>query len=333
MLRRMFRRGGRPTRGFSLEDYAVYLESTHWQPAINPVLTRARVPQRVEPLRGVKAVIWDVYGTLLYCHHEGESRRFLGDGPEVGLAFERTVEFFRMWPALSKSRLAPGEYVRRQFQELAGQVLVEKNVRGRRYPELRLEAVWERLLHRLQKGGYTFEAELVGPAPAFARKIALFCDESYERTTLFPGALEAVKGLADRGILQGLAGDGQVYTNAQLVKGLARAGGPRRLGGIFDPLLCCYSCEVGRHRPDPAVYQALVPRLAGRGIEPGEVLLVGNDLLHDVLLPASLGFRTALFAGSADTVRLHPDEPAAARVRPDAILIRMDQVLEVVGKG
>lgn len=329
-LRRLLRPRRHET-GVSLEEYAIYLETSHWRSAPQPNITRARVIPRLFPLREVRAVVWDVYGTLLYCRHDGESSRFLEENPAVLLAFDRTIEFFRMWPAMSKSRLSPGQYLHNQFRELAGQLLVEKNVRGRQHPELKLDQVWERLINRLRKGGYRFEEKVVGPPSSFARKVALFCDESLERTVLFPGALEAVKTLAERGIRQGLAGDGQVYTNAQLVKSLVRAGGPRALGELFDPLLCSYSFEVGRRRPDPALYQALAARLAQYDLEPEQVLVVGNDLLHDVMVPATLGFRTALFAGDAATARLRRDEPEVARARPDAVLLEIGQIAQVVG--
>jgi len=328
-LRRLFRRR-LAAQGISLDEYALYLERSHWQAPLRPSLSRARVPQHTPALPGIKAVIWDAYGTLLYCRHDGESRRFLEEGPAIITAFDRTVAFFRMWPAMSKSRMSPGAYLAHQFRDLAGELLVEKNVRGRRHPEIKLEQVWERLLRRLGKGGYAFDADIVGPIPAFAQKAALFCDESLERTALFPGALEALATLAERGVRQGIAGDGQVYTNAQLVKALVRDGGPRTLSAFFDPLLFSYSYEVSTHRPDPALYRALIPRLAERGIQPGETLVVGNDMVNDVVVPASLGFRTALFAGDAETVRLHADDPAAHRARPNAILIDIRQVCDVV---
>jgi len=326
-LRRLF--GGGRKNGLSLHDYALFLETSHWTSPVEPTITRARVPQITPRLPGIKAVIWDVYGTLLYCHHEGESRRFLEETDAVGEAFEVTVEHFRMWPAMSKSRLSPGAYLWNQFQELAGQVVVEKNVRGNEHPEINLGNIWHHLIQRLQKGGFAYDAGVLGPPPSFAQKVALFCDETLERTALFPGAREALTALKERGILQGLACDGQVYTGAQLVKALARAGGARSLGAYFDPMLCSFSYEVSVARPAPALYRALLKRLRDRGIEPREVLIVGNNLGLDVALPAAMGCRTALFAGSADTVRLQQDSGAAHRARPDAMIIEMEQVVEV----
>jgi putative hydrolase of the HAD superfamily len=325
-------RGKRDARaGLSLDDYAIYLDGSHWKTPVEPALTRARLPQFLPPLKGVRAVIWDVYGTLLYCRHDGESTRFLEERPEVSAAFARTVDYFRMWPAMSKSASrggAPGEYLRNQFRTLAEELLVEKGLQGRQHAEFKIEQVWERLLVRLVKGGFTFEAAMVGPPSAFAQKIALFADESFERTTLFPGAAETLAGLHQKGLRQGVAADGQVYTNAQLVKALVHAGLPRTLAAFFDPMLFSYSYEVSARRPDPALYQALVRRLAERGIKPHEALVVGNNLEYDVRLPANLGFRTALFAGDAQTV--HPHDADFARAKPDAIVHEMKQVLQIV---
>ena len=74
------------------------------------------------------------------------------------------------------------------------------------------------------------------------------------------------------------------------------------------------------------LYEIAVERLASRGIPPCEALYVGNDMLNDIMPAARLGFRTALFAGDARSLRLREGDPrSGARVEPDVVLASLEQ--------
>jgi putative hydrolase of the HAD superfamily len=60
--------------------------------------------------------------------------------------------------------------------------------------------------------------------------------------------------------------------------------------------------------------------LCRRGIRHDEVLYVGNDMLNDIMPANSVGFRTALFAGDARSLRLREDEPSVRGSTPDLVV-------------
>ncbi len=50
-----------------------------------------------------------------------------------------------------------------------------------------------------------------------------------------------------------------------------------------------FSSEVGRRKPDPAIFERALERL---GVEPGRTLFVGDTLATDVAGAAALGMHT-----------------------------------------
>ena len=72
----------------------------------------------------------------------------------------------------------------------------------------------------------------------------------------------------------------------------------------FDPQLRYYSFEHRCGKPGAELYTAAREELERRSVAADEVLFVGNDMLNDVMAAAREGFRTALFAGDARSLRL-----------------------------
>ena len=63
-----------------------------------------------------------------------------------------------------------------------------------------------------------------------------------------------------------------------------------------------------------------------RGIAPDETVYVGNDMLNDIGPAHKVGFRTALFAGDARSLRRRENDPVCAGVKPDFIVSHLQQV-------
>ena len=69
------------------------------------------------------------------------------------------------------------------------------------------------------------------------------------------------------------------------------AGSARRLGVDFDAVLT--AGEIGSYKPDPRNFEAMLRRLAGRGIGRDEILHTAQSLYHDHLPARRLGLATA----------------------------------------
>lgn len=114
----------------------------------------------------------------------------------------------------------------------------------------------------------------------------------------------------------GIVSNAQFYTVEQFAVHL---GGPPESWG-FEPDLQFYSYRHGRAKPGADLYRMAADALARRAIEPSQVVYVGNDMLNDVLPAAQTGFRTALFAGDARSLRLRRGDPRVDGLAPDLIV-------------
>lgn len=120
-----------------------------------------------------------------------------------------------------------------------------------------------------------------------------------------PGAADTLRELSARGLALGLISNAQFYTMPVLDECL----GGGITDSLIDPELCCFSYRELRAKPDPFLFEQVRDALSGRGIHPREVLYVGNDVRNDIMPAAASGFRTALFAGDARSLRLRGFSP------------------------
>ena len=87
-----------------------------------------------------------------------------------------------------------------------------------------------------------------------------------------------------------------------------------------------YSYQFLRAKPGEFLYQQAAEALSSLGIAADEVVYVGNDLLNDVAPAQAVGFRTALFAGDARSLRLREGDPRVTGVQPDLVLTDLAQL-------
>jgi putative hydrolase of the HAD superfamily len=99
----------------------------------------------------------------------------------------------------------------------------------------------------------------------------------------------ALRWLKERPILLGIASNAQAYTVRELKESLAA----HALGmDLFEPDLCFWSFEHGFSKPDPHVFQTLTARLAALGISPRDTLMVGDRLDNDIEPVRAWGWQT-----------------------------------------
>jgi putative hydrolase of the HAD superfamily len=70
--------------------------------------------------------------------------------------------------------------------------------------------------------------------------------------------------------------------------------------------------------------------LTRRGIEPQQVLYVGNDRVNDIWPAARTGMKTALFAGDSRSFRPREADPRTRSVREDVLLTDLRQLADVL---
>lgn len=266
-------------------------------------------------LAGVRAVLFDLYGTLL-----------ISASGEVGTA-RRAANQDALRGALDSvgvdaARLADGD----------GEVLfdaieashAQDRARGIAYPEVEIAEVWRRALAELERRGAIDPAALGG---VDLERLAVEYEARANPVWPMPGAADCLAALHRSGILLGIVSNAQFYTAALFPAFLGTEA--EDLG--FDPRLVFYSHQHGLAKPGPGLFQMAADELGRRGIEPAGAVYVGNDMLNDVLPARQVGFRTVLFAGDARSLRLRQDDPRVTGVVPDAVVASLAELVECVG--
>lgn len=302
-------------------------------PAVGPV-----VPADVEPLYAdlgsVRAMLWDVYGTLCGIepsdpadasnadHFEGRRRRAAG----------LTIEQFDLGPALRALRAdQPAEDT---LCDLYQRRIEESHQRARaagiEYPEVRIEQIWDSILDTCRSAGARLSPDESPQNRAY--QTAYFFDAAFQRNFLYPDIAECLAAIRRSGRFQGIISNAQFYTPLVLRRLLRQHCGNDNLGleAFFDEPLVCFSYEAGFSKPNPRAFERALAALAQRAIPPEQVLYIGNDMLNDIWAASQSGMRTLLFAADRTQTVLRVEDESCRQLQPDAIATDARQIMEMV---
>lgn len=256
---------------------------------------------RIEPVPGIRAVLFDIYGTLV-----------ISASGDIGLAGERDEKSAfvaaREAAGIESGRTAGPKMLRDAIRKAHS----ERKTAGVDHPEVDILSIWSTLLpteaDRLPRLSVEYECR-VNPVWPMA------------------GLAECLSELKRRGLVLGIVSNAQFYTPLMLEAFLGAS--LADLG--FDPGCCAWSYRLLEAKPSTRIYQNALCSLKERhGIASDEVLYVGNDVRNDIW-PASLtGCQTALFAGDARSLRLREDDPRCAHVQADRVVTDLRQITDSI---
>jgi FMN phosphatase YigB (HAD superfamily) len=313
----------------SLEQYAAYLDTRALPWPAAPVPEPAKARPHLVPLRGVRAVLWNVYGTLLSIN--GGEIWFTHPQPFVmQVALDKTVQEFRMWSSMTRRPGQPAEQLASLYEQT---LLKQKMVSGggnERLPEVSSERLWEVVIKILIQKDYRFDATFFGSLNEFSLKVAYFFHRCLQGTACFAGAADVMLLVKSRGLQQGLLADAQSFTPQELQRGLAETEPALRLEDLLDGGLRFLSCDLRGRKPSERVFRKVQTALKEHGLQPEEVLHVGNSMARDLIPARRAGFRTALFVGDKNTLQATPEQLKDAATRPDVMLTELTQLAEVI---
>jgi len=264
------------------------------------------VTPQLPRLQGIRAVLFDIYGTLLISASgdiglggdRNETRAFVAALEAVGLEMEAAAHLER-GPLLLK------EVIREHHKE--------RRAEGIEYPEVNILQVWAQVLERL---GQQLDQSAL-------QRLAVEYECRVNPVWPMPGVAQLLETLRRENIRMGIVSNAQFCTPLMFQGLLGRH--PHDLG--FDPEYCAWSYRLLEAKPSTRPYRQCLDALADReGITPGEVLYVGNDLLNDIWPASVSGCRTALFAGDARSLRLREGDQRCTGLRPDIVLTELDQL-------
>lgn len=249
--------------------------------------------------RPVRAVVFDVYGTL-FVSASGENN------PEHLEPDRRT--FLRR--LLQENDLqVTVEWLLGALQHEIELQHVSKKKLGIAYPEVDILQVWQQVLPLNR--------------PQDIRRFALEFEFIVNPVYPMPHLAGFLAVCAHQTAAMGIISNAQFYT-PYLFEWLVEAD-LSQLG--FDPELVLLSYQLGKAKPSLELFEKMAVLLDRRGIESDEVLYVGNDMLKDIYPANACGFQSALFAGDERSLRLHRDDFRCKRLQPDLIITQLDQLL------
>jgi putative hydrolase of the HAD superfamily len=267
----------------------------------------------------IKAVLFDIYGTLLISSS--------GDIDQAEISEEN----------LKQALTAAGINTHERIENIADLILADFEYTVRvcheasrhnniPFPEIDILSIWKIvLLHARRKGLITFTDD--------ADMVLVSCVFEFLSNKVYPmpGLKETIEGLLKREIPLGIVSNAQFYTPVLMNYFLNDKISMKEKIKGFDKELTVFSYKLGRAKPDPSLYEELVPTLKWKyGIVPSEVLFVGNDMLKDVYASKQAGYRTALFAGDKRSLRLRAEDIRTANCKPDFVITQLNQLLTIL---
>ncbi len=271
----------------------------------------------VEPvlgfIEGIRAVLFDVYGTL-----------FASASGDVDANPDGRVEALRgAFDALG----VEGDAKSGVHAMLAAMRAEHERCReaGVDYPEVDILEIWRRALGSMKSHG-----RLARAIPdSDIERLAIEFEVRANPVWPMPGLDDCLRAIRSSGLRLGIVSNAQFYVD-DLFRAFAH-GPPEALG--FEPDLLVYSYRLRRAKPGTSLFEHARDALASHEIGPSETLYVGNDMLNDILPASRVEFRTALFAGDERSYRPRTNDARVAGVRPDRVVTSLREVAECLGNA
>lgn len=265
---------------------------------------------RLGKISGIRAVVFDVYGTL-----------FISASGDISFADPTARESAakQAWQDAGFAQLGIlPDGLTQEFITHIKKRHNEMKSRGNDFPEIIVTDVWQTVI-----------SELCGFIPDRNRLelFALAYETHVNPVWPMPGLNEVLDFLGGRKMITGIISNAQFFTPLLFP---ALTGKTLEEWGIKDSF-CQWSYVLERAKPDPKMFLNLLSDLNEcYTIDASEVLYIGNDMLNDILTASSCNMRTALFAGDRRSLRMREDMEKCRDLQPDAVLTDLLQIREVL---
>lgn len=301
------------------EDSKVYIRNlladlTPLEPLETGVISRFSYDQEI------KAVLFDIYGTLLVSSS--------GDIDQAEISTEILNQAFEAANIIIGNGSA--EVLSGILDDFENTIRICQDAARKNaipYPEIDVLSIWKIVLihaHRKNIVKYSDYADISLMTCVFE----FLSNQVYP----MPGMKDVLHQLQQKNIPVGVVSNAQFYTPVIMNYFLNdKISMKDRIKGI-DRELTVFSYKFGKGKPDASLFEELIPTLNRKyGLTPQEVLFVGNDMLKDVYAASKAGFKTALFAGDKRSLRMREDDRRVNGLKPDFVITTLNQVLTITG--
>jgi putative hydrolase of the HAD superfamily len=294
----------------NLAEYAREVHEASNQITRAPSLTPIDYPSKTDHLVDIRAVICDVYGTLVN-YWRPEFADALQKELVLRHSFRIVADTFGM--TLSLKAVNPAEDPEKTLSDFYHGLIAlrhdQAKNKGIPHPEILIEEVWELILTILKRHGYVPPRNCDENIRDFSRKIAWFYNYQALGRQLYPGVVETLVALKNKNIVIGLLSNAQFYTPIDLTLMLRDQGEGKfdDIFELFDTDLSFLSYEYLVAKPDQLLFRKLYDALYEYQILPEQTVYIGNDLSTDIVPAQQAGMKTALFTGDKNSAFINDD--------------------------
>jgi FMN phosphatase YigB (HAD superfamily) len=246
------------------------------------------------------------------------------------VALEKTIGEFNMWNSMTRKPGAPWEYVLPKYRAALQDLELTGGAPPEEFAHVNGASVWRRILDMLGQKEYQYDEGFYGNLDQLSEKIAYFFQSCLQAVEAAPNALQALICVRQNGLEQGLLADAQPFSLIQALRAFGQQTKLPPLNELFDPACLVLSCQVGVRKPSPTLYDTCLQRFAEKGIQPGEILYVGNRLQSDLAVAKQLGMKTALYVGDKLSLKASSSEIKHKELRPKRLLTDLMQISKIV---
>lgn len=264
---------------------------------------------KLDPIQGIKAVFFDVYGTLIISS-VGDISLVKDENRDAVMARVLAAYGFGI-PTEKREGLS------QKFREIVASQQDVERTKGTDWPEVEIRNVWKELIE-----SYGFASPDFDTCAA----VATFYEAQVNAVWPMPNALKLLEGITEKGLTLGIVSNAQFFTPYMFEAFFGKT--TEELG--FQPEHGHWSYAELKAKPSTALYEDAAAALAKKGIQPEEVLYIGNDMRNDVAPAHKVGFKTVLFAGDARSLRWREGDPIVGDIQADAVVTDLAQVLTVL---
>ncbi|MEX0660891.1 MAG: HAD family hydrolase [Balneolaceae bacterium] len=282
---------------------------------LHPIATETK--PKLKYLRGVKAVIFDFYGTLFI---SGVGDIGIDDGQSDDTLLKTAMEH-------SGINIIHSTAGKRGY-EIYGQVIdsyIQKIKKtGIPFPEPDIRNVWHDVLSQMHA------EELISTNITSNHAELMSVEFEARMNPVWPMSdlHEILDGIKEKGCKLGIISNSQFYTpialEALTKKSLSEMG--------FETELLHWSFEESRKKPGLKFYELFLEKAKRNSpeLQAENYLYVGNDMLKDVYPANKLGMKTALFAGDQRSLKWRKDDERCANLQPDIVVTELKQILDCI---
>jgi len=226
----------------------------------------------------IKAVIWDLYGTLFFSK---KNKRAIDPASYDNL--KRGMEYLNDNYNLDINPDNGIKYYREIVEKLHNKRV--KKQPGLQHPELDIMKLWQ-----------IFFSDYLNKAinEKKAREIALNFEKAVNPVYVPQKNINLLKYLLKKNIIQGVLSNCQFYSLKILEEEIGE------LNRYFEDDLFVLSYKTKAAKPDKKIYEKLLEKIEKKNILPEESIMIGNDLDNDIIPLKKREFNTIYVTDTND---------------------------------